>query len=312
MSIIDRVLSGEEFAERPPVLLDIGAAGGLSPQWRQLAPYSICVAFDADTRDFDVKESSDKGWKKLYSLNRLVASTCSDSVDFYLTRSPYCSSSLPPDDNALSPWAFCRLFDLEKVVKMPAVGLQTVLGHLGIDRVDWFKSDSQGADLRIFNSLLPEMQDRCLVAEFEPGIIDAYRGEDKLHHLMAYMDKRSFWVSGMDIKGSQRIDQNVLKSLNWFQQRSVDSFLATSPGWCEISYLNSLQEESFELRDLMLGWVFSTLKQQHGFALHVAIEAQRRFEEDIFSEMQNFSRQSLSNGYMKLGFKVLKRVFGFL
>jgi len=48
-------------------------------------------------------------------------------------------------------------------------------------------------------------QKKILVADFEPGIIDAYEGEDKLHQLMAYMDKDPFWVSSMEIKGTKRI-----------------------------------------------------------------------------------------------------------
>jgi hypothetical protein len=310
--LLRKVLQHELFQQQPPVFVDVGASGGLSPQWDLLAPYSICIAFDADNRDFDVQESSAKGWKKLYSLNRLVSATSSDSVDFYLTRSPYCSSSLLPDSDALAPWAFRPLFDLEHVVTLPAVNLQTVLGQLGIERVDWYKSDSQGTDLRIFRSLTTDIQDRCLVAEFEPGIIDAYIGEDKLHHLMAYMDKKPFWVSGMIVKGSQRIDQDAKESLNWFQQRSIGSFLTTSPGWCEISYMNTLQADNLDLRDMLLGWIFATLKQQHGFALHLATEAQDRFGSDICSDLKHFSRQRLSKGYMKLGRDALKIILEFL
>ena len=310
--ILNKVLGHDLLQQQPPVFVDVGASGGLPPQWDLLAPYSICVAFDADTRDFDVQESSAKGWKKLYSLNRLVAATSSDAVDFYLTRSPYCSSSLLPDGHALAPWAFCRLFELERAEKLPAVNLCSVLGQLGIQRVDWYKSDSQGTDLRIFRSLTTEMQDRCLVAEFEPGIIDAYIGEDKLHHLMAYMDRRPFWISEMAVKGSQRIDQDVVASLNWFQRKSIDSFVTTSPGWSEISYFNTLHSIDIDLRDLLLGWVFATLKQQHGFAMHLATKAQSRFESDLCNELVRFSRRRLSDGYVSLGLKAAKTIFRFL
>ncbi len=61
-----------------------------------------------------------------------------------------------------------------------------------MDYIDGYKTDSQGTDLRIFNSLPKEIINKILLAEFEPGIIDAYQGEDKLHHLLAHMEKEPF------------------------------------------------------------------------------------------------------------------------
>ena len=120
-SILEKVFQHPVLLAKPPVLIDVGASGGLPLEWRLIAPYSICVAFDADTRDFCVSESENKGYKKLYLINRILASHLADEVNFYLTKSPHCSSSLNPDDNALKAWAFCRLFDVERVVTMSAL-----------------------------------------------------------------------------------------------------------------------------------------------------------------------------------------------
>ncbi|MDH5645413.1 MAG: hypothetical protein OEZ01_05370, partial [Candidatus Heimdallarchaeota archaeon] len=174
-------MSHSSLINRPPVLLDIGASGRLFSEWELIASYSICVAFDADTRDFSVIESENKGWKKLFSLNRLVTDKTADKMEFYLTSSPHCSSSLPPNNEAIKQWAFSRLFDVEKIVQLPAIDLQSALSQIGIDYIDWYKTDSQGTDLRIYDSLHEIVKDNILTAEFEPGIIDAYLGEDKLH-----------------------------------------------------------------------------------------------------------------------------------
>jgi hypothetical protein len=299
-SIIRSVMSHPDLLAKPPVLIDIGASGNLPSKWKLLAPYSICVAFDADTRDFTANESENKGWKKLYAINRLVAEKSSDELDFYLTKSPYCSSSLRPDNEALKPWAFRELFDLEKVVKLPAVDLQSVLAKIGINYIDWYKTDSQGTDLRIFDALPNKVLEKIIAAEFEPGIIDAYIGEDKLHQLMAYMDKLPFWVSHMEILGSQRIEQEDFSTLNYMQRRFIGSFLKTAPGWCGISYVNTLRSDEMTCREYLLGWVFSSIKGEHGFALHIAKMGSVKFNHSIFNELYNFSRQSLSFGYFSL------------
>ena len=56
MKIIQAVLSSSHFENKPPVLIDIGASGEINKKWRPIAPYSICIAFDADDREFNVSE----------------------------------------------------------------------------------------------------------------------------------------------------------------------------------------------------------------------------------------------------------------
>ena len=292
----------------PPVLVDIGASGTIHETWEPIAKYAICIAFDADSRDFEICESEDKGWRKLYSMNRLVASEAAEEMDFYLTHSPHCSSSLAPDKEALTPWAFCSLFEVEKIVKIPSVDLQSALLKVEVDYIDGYKTDSQGTDLRIFNSLPTEIIDKMLIAEFEPGIIDAYKGEDKLHHLLAHMEKEPFWISKMEIKGSQRINHLDFKSLNYFQQRGIGSFLKMAPGWCEISYLNKMEQSEMTLREYFLAWVFASLSAEHGFALFVAKKGYELFGDKLLLNLQNKSMKELSSGYFHLSFKLLKRI----
>ena len=307
-SIIHDVMTHSSLLSNPPVLVDIGASGTIHEKWKPIAKYAICIAFDADSRDFEICESEDKGWRKLYSLNRLVASESAEEVDFYLTQSPHCSSSLAPDQKALEPWAFSSLFEVDNIVKLPSVDLQSALLKADVDYIDGYKTDSQGTDLRIFNSLPKEIINKILLAEFEPGIIDAYQGEDKLHNLLAHMEKEPFWISNMEIKGSQRINHLDLKSLNYFQQRSIGSFLKMAPGWCEISYLNKMEQSEMTLREYFLAWVFASLSAEHGFALFVSKKGFELFGDNLLLILQKESRRKLSEGYFRLGYNYLKRI----
>ena len=307
-SLIEKVFLHESLVSKPPVLIDIGASGFLPPQWATIAKYSICIAFDADDRDFKVEESENKTWKKLYSLNRLVAPKYSDGIDFYLTRSPYCSSSLEPDVAALDVWAFQELFKVERTIKLPAVDLNSVLSQVGVDRIDWYKTDSQGTDLRIFKSLSEPMMNNILTADFEPGILDAYKGEDKLHAIMAFMEEKPFWVSDMVIKGTQRIYQHVVQNMDYFEQRGMRKYLRTSPGWCEIAYINTFESADFTEREYLLGWVFASIQKQHGFALHLASQGEQRFKLPLFAELQAYSRAQFTFSPIELFYVKMRRV----
>ncbi len=88
--IIEKIASTEEVKNNPPVLIDIGASEKLNSIWAKIAPFSICIAFDADKREFDYIEKNDSVFKKQYVFNKIVvASSDKPKKSFYLTHNPY-------------------------------------------------------------------------------------------------------------------------------------------------------------------------------------------------------------------------------
>jgi len=296
MNIIDKILSRCEFIEEPPILLDIGASGETHRAWKDIAKYSMCIAFDADDREISFAEKETGNYKKLYVFNRIVTDQDASELDFYLTKSPYCSSTLLPDYGKIQDWEFAGLFHVENTIKLKAVTLKAVIEGLGLKRIDWFKTDSQGTDLRLFKSLGEEIIITTLVAEFEPGIIDVYRGEDKLHHLMSYMDKMPFWMSNINILGCRRINQFILKSLNNSEKEAIKN-LRTSPNWAEVIYLNSFHNEKFSKRDYLLGCIFAIIEKQYGFSLELSIRGYEKYRDKDFKEIEKFSIAQMMSDY---------------
>lgn len=285
-SIVDKILGSDLFAEQPPVLLDIGASGEIHAKWKVIAKYSICIAFDADDREFGCAVDVSKGFRKLYLFNSLVADRQEGTADFFLTKSPFCSSLLEPDHASLHHYNFGDLFEVGKIVQMKTVTLPQALARIGVDKVDWFKTDSQGTDLRLFASLGDAMIKRALIAEFEPGIVDGYKGEDKLYTLMGYMDKQPFWMNDIKICGTQRISQSALyQQFPGYSGAPIHGLpFRTTPCWSEVSYFNRFGTDAayLSIRDYLLGWVFALVEGQYGFALDIALEGKTRFNEAVF------------------------------
>ena len=304
MSIIDKVLQREEFIDDPPVLIDVGASERIHKKWKSISKHCVCIAFDADEREFGFIVKENSKFKKLYVYNCILSDKSGEVTDFYLTKSPYCSSLLEPNLNSLQHLAYSDSFKVEKIVRLKTVNLQFVLNELKINRVDWFKTDSQGIDLRLFKSLGGEIINKVLAVEFEPGIIDAYIGEDKLHSILSFIDSLgTFWMSELKIKGTARINSKTLATLypNKILQKLVMYSLKESPCWGEITYLNSFNN-SFSLREYLLGWVFATIQKQHGFAYNIAQEGLDLFKEKIFNDLLKYSGRQIRMNILKIKF----------
>jgi FkbM family methyltransferase len=285
VSVIDEILHRPELVERPPVLIDVGASGGIHRDWAKLAPHSIGIAFEPDARERAVVEKSGAGWRRLIVVPAIVTDREDDRAEFFLARSPYCSSTLRPRSEALAPWAFHELFEVTETVHLPAVNLPHVLAEHALDRVDWFKTDSQGTDVRLFRSLGEARLRRVLAAQFEPGILEAYESEDTLAELLAFMPAHGFWLSELRLRGSQRLSARARRELPESLRGAVARVVKTAPGWGEATWLNTLDGE-WSVRDRLLAWVIATLRRHHGFALELALAGRETQADPMFDRLR--------------------------
>jgi hypothetical protein len=170
--------------------------------------------------------------------------------------------------------------------------------------VDWFKSDSQGIDLRLFKSLDDKIKDKVIVAEFEPGIIDAYIGEDKLYSVLKEIIDEGFWLSDIKIKGVARLPKEFLDDefKSSTLKKLVKESLKKAPGWGEMTFINSFESAEFSRRQYLLGWLFSTLEKHHSFAFVLASRGYEKFNYELFSELKNYSRRQMKKEIYRLKF----------
>ena len=303
MSIIKKILSSSWFVDRPPVLIDIGASGEINAKWKAIAPYSVCLAFDADDREFNVAEKVASGYKRLLVVNRIVTANEVTAADFHLTASPFCSSLLKPQQEQLRPWIFHSLFEIQKTASLPATTISAALRQAGLTYIDWFKTDTQGTDLRLFKSVPEEISRTILAAEFEPGIMNAYEGEDKLHAVMEETNRLGYWLSTMDVKGTQRLNEKYLSNYGRF---SAERMVRRSPCWAEVTYLRSTATGT---RNLLLLYVFALLERQYGFALEICDAALANGEEAIFQDCRKAALALLQKEKLKIPVVMIKKQF---
>jgi hypothetical protein len=217
-------------------------------------------------------------------------------AELHLTRSPQCSSTLRPRSAALGEWTFAEFFDVTETRALPATTIEVALAAQGLGRVDGLKCDTQGLDLKLFLSLPAAWRTRLLVVEFEPGLIDAYEGEDKAADVLAAMAREPFWLAGMHVGNTPRGRHTLLAMrLGVGAVRWVRRLAPGAPAWANLSYLRDfeMEPETLDRRAHLLGWVFATLAGQHGAALGAATTGGRRFGEGIFEAMANASVRSL-------------------
>jgi FkbM family methyltransferase len=289
-----------------PVLVDVGASGEPPSIWRQIAPVSTYVGFDPDLRE--MHEIPNDRFHKAIIVNAAVSDIeGSTEANFYLTQSPYCSSMLPPDKASLENYMFASLFNVERQVKVKSTTLKATVEQLALRSIDWLKVDTQGTDLRIFMSLKPEDRSRILALDVEPGLIDAYVGEDLFVDVHRSLTRSGFWLSNFNLHQTVRMRRSTAqRTIGEISEAAILAGFPKSPGWCEARYLrtiDSMEASRVAAREYALLWVFALMDKQIGYALDIALEYERVFGRDEVSSV--LRSETLTQVYTFIGWKRL-------
>jgi len=274
-----------------PVLIDIGASGGPPEIWERIAPHSVYVGFDPYLRE--IHEVPESRFYKAIIVNEAITSDKGrNEVLFHFTKSPHCSSTLRPDSESLSHYLFSDLFIVEREAKVRASSLNSIIDRLSLSRIDWFKTDSQGTDLRIFDSLRDEIRSQVLAVDIEPGLIDAYVGEDLFVDAHRDLTQNGFWLSNLNVHGAVRMKRSTLSEVMAFNKditcNLIEKTVRKSPGWVNARYFRTIEwlaRGDFAKRDYVLLWIFALLDKQLGFATDLAIEYEIAFGRDDISQL---------------------------
>ena len=298
MSLLDRIFAEPELRESPPVLVDVGAAGGVHPAWRRIARYAVGVGFEPDAREAAPLDGAQRAFRRwIFCPGLAVPERAADGqATLHLTKSPQCSSTLPPRTAALAEWSFAEFFEVTERRQFPATTLVGALAAQGIARADWVKFDTQGLDLKLWHSLPAEWRARVLAVELEPGLIDAYAGEEKLADVLAAFAGEPFWLAALKVGRVPRGRPALLEQyVGAGAVRWVRRLAPGAPAWANAHFLRDYTRaaEVLDRRAYLLGWVFATLAGQHGQALALADAGGRSFGGGLFAAMTAASVRSL-------------------
>ena len=286
-NVVDHLLVSQAIE---PILIDVGSSGGSPRIWQPIRGYSTYVGFDGDTREIHHPQEAE--YRHACFAHEVITCDGAAEVTFHLTRSPYCSSTLKPNPAITENFLSADSFIIEKTERAKASTLNAVLDRLNLPHIDWMKIDTQGTDLRVYNSLRKELRDRLLAIDIEPGLRGAYVNEDLFCDVHAGLMREGFWLSNLRVCGLVRMRKSTL---DWLADRepkatpdSVAKALRQTPGWTECRYLRSLESlatTGAQRREYVLLWVFALIDKQFGFCLDLALEYGRRFGSDELSTL---------------------------
>jgi FkbM family methyltransferase len=264
-----------------PVLVDVGASGNIHSSWSRLARTAICLGFDPDNRDLPASFASAYA-KPILEPSAVVPDVGQRMARFNLTRSPYCSSLLLPDQTVLQDYSFRDLFEIVGHVDVPATTLDLALTKNGLDRIDWLKLDTQGLDLSLLQSLSKTTSRRLKVVEVEPGFRSFYAGEERFDQVHAYMLDQGFLLAALSCQEYAPAPPETVSALSKatrLPESHLHSLAGRVPTAAEATYIRKagFYSAGNDEIDCMLHIACACALGQYSFAVYLINSARLTF-----------------------------------
>lgn len=266
-----------------PILVDVGASGEPPPIWREIASRSAYIGFDPDLREIH-EERVGQYLSSVIVPAAITEKIGVDAIPFYLTASPFCSTTLAPNSEAASHWLEANKFVVRSNTTLRATNLNAVMAERRVPVIDWIKLDTQGTDLRILNSLSPDAMARLMAVDVEPGLIENYQGEDMFVDVHRDLTSKGFWLSNIHLGGFLRMRRETLEAVSGTDGAIDEAYIRRNvretPAYCEARYLRTVEwltEHALSEREYLLLGVFALVDRQFGFALDVRQALERQF-----------------------------------
>jgi hypothetical protein len=273
-----------------PVLMEVGASERPAEHWDTIAPWSSYLGIGAAAPSASARDAA--RYAKVTFCRAMVSpdgeTVCSR---FYEAADPIYSSLQRIDSQVIAD--HCSLRDVRVIKSSTAetIALRTLLDREAISRVDWFKTNLNGIDSRLYESLPDKVRESLLAVDTVLDFLPLYIDQDNtLAHHQEFL-RQGFWLSSMLTCGGVRMHIDSAQEL---ERRGVADPIALvtrrhriAPGWSFARYFRTVQHmetQSCSSRDYVVLWCFALLDRQFGFCADLAMSYRKRFGHDAKCE----------------------------
>ena len=213
--------------------IDLGASGGIKPEWAAVAKWTHVIGFDPNVDECARLNRQPTGYRSAQFLPYAIAGETGTQT-LHKTKAGQCWSLLQPNQNWLQRFAFADSFAPTGTEDIQVYRLDQVPELAGLD-IDAMKVDTQGLELPILESAAAFV-DSSIWLETETGMTQNYAGETTFDRVLQFMESRGFGLFGMDTN-------HPIARRNQLSARARDEQIL----WCEAVWLRDYYKTPSEL-----------------------------------------------------------------
>jgi len=179
----------EYYSKFPLVLADIGASGGLEPNWKPAQKYLQVIGFEPDRRGFiDLEKKKDSNVRYL-NIGLHKERT---SIKYYFTKNQQTSSIFKPNREFLNKFPESGRFDIVGSENIEVDTLDEQFRIHNITEVDFIKIDTQGSELFVLQGATEIIRNHVFGLEVEVEFAEMYQNQPLFSDVNSFIKRQGF------------------------------------------------------------------------------------------------------------------------
>ncbi|MEO7190768.1 MAG: FkbM family methyltransferase [Vicinamibacterales bacterium] len=175
------------YSATPLVLADIGARGGLRPNWAAARRHLRLLGFEPDEQEFSrlaARAQADGGTDRFFGV---ALHNRPGPVTLHVARDRGLSSIFEPNRPFLDSFPDADRFDSDGQREVECETLDRVLDAHGITDVDFIKADTQGSELLVLQGARAALSDSVVGVEVEVEFSPIYKDQPLFPDVDAFL-----------------------------------------------------------------------------------------------------------------------------
>jgi FkbM family methyltransferase len=186
----------EALGPNSVAIADVGARWGAAAAWFRLKPLARVFGFEPDPEECARLNQLAEPGQEQFAPFALGGRDGKGTL--YLTREPACSSLYPPSPEMIERYPSLRAsMSPVGTLSVPLVTMANWARNASVDRLDFIKLDTQGAELEILRGA-GALLDGCLGIEAEIMFHPLYVGQPLFADVDAFLRSRGFSLWRLD------------------------------------------------------------------------------------------------------------------
>ncbi len=182
-------------------VLDIGAWGGASPDWRVIGNFVRLIGFEPHEEECNRLNTVPASSVKMQTFYPYVISGESGKRDFYITRRPTVSSLLKPIEKEWKRYGIPGSSRNRRAEVINTIETDTITLDEFCDKYevvpDFVKIDTQGSELEILRDGFQDNINHILGVEIEVEFVPLYKHQPLFSEIELFLRKKGFQIFGL-------------------------------------------------------------------------------------------------------------------
>ena len=198
----------------PPVMLDVGARGGMTQPWRWLAKLGLVkiIGFEPDVNE--AKRLNEK--YPFIKVLPIALGNEEKEVPFYITESPHCASCLRPNYELLNRYRLNNDFIITRTINIQTRSIDNLIQEGILSPPNYIKIDVQGLEYKILKGAEKALANSIVGIELETHLKQIYSGENIFYDIVTYLDKFNFFLCEFRPQGEKKFGGEIVEANCFF------------------------------------------------------------------------------------------------